>query len=110
MDFKQIDDGFAVTGQIETGDITAIAQAGFKSVVCNRPDEEVGAVAHGAIERAANAAGLQFRFIPVAGGFSSEQVESMAAALGELPRPILAYCRSGARSANLYSAASQEQG
>lgn len=107
MHFRQIDDGFAVAPQITAGDIAAIAREGFKSIVCNRPDNEMGAVPHEAIAKAAQAAGLDFRFIPVGSGLSHDQVDAMADALANMPRPILAYCRSGARSTNLYMIASQ---
>ncbi|MDE1928028.1 MAG: TIGR01244 family phosphatase, partial [Burkholderiales bacterium] len=36
---------------------------------------------------------------------SPEQIAAFAALLAELPRPLLAFCRSGARSARLYQAA-----
>jgi uncharacterized protein (TIGR01244 family) len=109
MNYRQINDDVAVAGQITVGDIDAIAKAGFKSVVCNRPDNEMGAVPHDSVASAAAAAGLQFRFIPVAGGMTQQNVNDMVSALAELPKPMLAYCRSGARSANLYMVASQAQ-
>jgi len=106
MEYRQITDDFAVTGQISAEDIAAIKAAGFKSVIGNRPDTEEGAVAHGEIEAAARAAGLDFRFIPVvASAITPEDVEKMADALDEMQGPIFAYCRSGARSTNLYSMA-----
>ena len=108
MNYRQIDENIAVTGQITEADVAAIAQAGFKSVVCNRPDEEQGAVPHQAIEKAAAAAGLEFRFIPVGGfGMTPVNVDEMAKAVRDLPKPMLAYCRSGARSANLYMTAAR---
>ncbi|HEX4896713.1 MAG TPA: sulfur transferase domain-containing protein [Solimonas sp.] len=80
------------------------AQAGFRSVVNNRPDFEHGPdqPTNAAIEAAAKAAGLEYRFLPVSGGHQTpEQIEAMARLLDELPRPLLMFCRSGARSANL---------
>lgn len=111
MQFRQIDEGFAVAGQISAGDVQAIADAGFKSLICNRPDAEPGAVPHDAIEQAARDAGLEFRFIPVAGsGITQGNVTEMAGALDGLPRPVLAYCRSGARCMNLYMLVNQMRG
>lgn len=86
------------------------AAAGFKSVVNNRPDFEHGPdqPTSAAIQAAAEAAGLQYRHLPVAGGYQTpEQVAAMAALLAELPRPLLMFCRSGARSANLFAQASR---
>ena len=81
------------------------ARAGFRSVVNNRPDFEHGPdqPTNAAIEAAARAAGLEYRFLPVAGGYQTpEQVAAFARLLHELPRPMLVFCRSGARSTNLY--------
>ncbi|MEZ5810113.1 MAG: TIGR01244 family sulfur transferase [Rhizobiaceae bacterium] len=111
MEIRRIDDGFAVAGQIGPQHVEAIAQAGFKSLVCNRPDTEEGAVAHGEIEDMAKAAGLEWRFIPVVSGAMTQQdVVDMGKALDELPQPVLAYCRSGARCANLYLLVQQMRG
>jgi len=103
MEIRQIDKDFAVTGQITAADVPAIAKAGYASLVCNRPDTEPGAMPHNEIDLAAAAAGMQFRFLPVVSGqITPQNVADMKAALDELPRPVLAYCRSGARCANLY--------
>ncbi len=108
MEIRQIDKNFAVTGQITPADVAAIAKAGFASLVCNRPDTEAGAVPHNEIDLAAAAAGLQFHFLPVvSGAITPENVADMKAALKELPQPVLAYCRSGARCANLYMLVNQ---
>ncbi len=54
---------------------------------------------------------LEFRYIPVvSGAITSEDVEKMADALDEMEGPIFAYCRSGARSTNLYMMAKQLRG
>jgi uncharacterized protein (TIGR01244 family) len=84
------------------------AQAGFKSVVNNRPDFEHGPdqPTSAQIEAAARSAGLEYRHLPVAGGYQSpEEIAAMAKLLAELPRPLLMFCRSGARSSRLYQAA-----
>ncbi len=84
------------------------ARLGFRSVVNNRPDFEGGAdqPANAAIEAAARAAGLEYRFLPVNGGYQSpEEIAAFAALMRELPRPVLLFCRSGARSTKLYLSA-----
>jgi uncharacterized protein (TIGR01244 family) len=83
-------------------------EVGFKSVINNRPDFEhgPGQPSNADIEAAARAAGLEYRFLPVDGGYQSPQeIAAFAKLLEELPRPILAFCRSGARSTRLYMAA-----
>lgn len=104
MEYRQITDNYAVSGQIEPGDVAAIKTAGFKSVICNRPDDEQpGQTPHDRIEAAVEAAGLAFRYIPVVSGqITSDNVEDQAAALADLDGPVFAYCRSGARCTNLY--------
>ncbi|MDP3895452.1 MAG: TIGR01244 family sulfur transferase [Mesorhizobium sp.] len=112
MDYRQVSDDFAVAGQITAEDIQAIKAAGFKSVICNRPDEEQpGQPPHGGIQAAAEAAGLAFAYIPVVSGqITQRNVVDMADALDELDGPVFAYCRSGARSTNLYMMAKQSRG
>lgn len=94
-----------------TPDAMAEAAAmGFKSVVNNRPDFEHGPdqPTSAEIQAAAQAAGLQYRHLPVAGGYQSpEEIAAFAQLLQELPRPLLVFCRSGARSTRLFMQAQQ---
>ncbi|EKF17604.1 TIGR01244 family sulfur transferase [Nitratireductor pacificus] len=104
MDIRRISEDYAVSPQIAVEDVAAIKAAGFRSVVCNRPDgEDAGQPPVAAIAEAAKAAGLDFRHVPVvSGAMTMDDVTAMAAALKDLPGPVFAYCRSGTRSANLY--------
>ena len=86
------------------------AAMGFKAVVNNRPDFEHGPdqPTSAAIQAAAEAAGLEYRHLPVAGGYQSPQeIAAFADLLAELPRPLLVFCRSGARSTRLFMQAQQ---
>lgn len=105
MEYRQISDKYSVAGQILPEDVAAIKAAGFNALICNRPDgEQPGQPSATSIEAAAKAAGLEFRYIPVISGqITGENVADQAAAIGELEGPVFAYCRSGARSTNLYS-------
>ena len=97
-----------VAPQLEPAAMAEAAKAGFKSVINNRPDFEHGPdqPTSAQIEAAARTAGLEYRHLPVDGGYQSpEQIAAFAKLLQELPRPILAFCRSGARSTRLYNAA-----
>ena len=94
-----------VAPQLTPEAMAEAAAAGFRSVVNNRPDFEHGPnqPTSAAIEAAALAAGLQYRHLPVDGGYQSpEEIAAFAALLQELPRPLLAFCRSGARSTRLF--------
>lgn len=97
-----------VAPQLEPAAMAEAAKAGFRSVINNRPDFEHGPEqpTSAQIEAAARAAGLEYRHLPVDGAFQSpEQIAAFAALLRDLPRPILAFCRSGARSTRLFQAA-----
>lgn len=103
--FTELDEIIAVSPQIEASDIADIAAAGFKSIICNRPDGESGdQTPYSVIEAAAQATSIPIRNIPVvSGAITIDNVRDMKAALAELPKPVFAYCRSGARCTNLYA-------
>ena len=108
MQARFIDKNFAVAPQIAAAHVKAIAEAGFKTIICNRPDTEDGAVPHDEVQKAAEDAGLTFRFLPVVSGqISDDDVQQMGAILREVPKPVLAYCRSGGRCMNLYGMVQQ---
>jgi uncharacterized protein (TIGR01244 family) len=99
---------FSVAPQLEPSAMALAAAAGFKSVVNNRPDFEGGPEqpTSATIKAAAEAAGLTYAYLPVAGGFQSpEEIAQFAQLLKQLPKPVLAFCRSGARSTKLYQSA-----
>ena len=105
MIFKELDKNVSVAPQIQPGDIEAIVAAGFKSIICNRPDgEEHDQPAYSLIETAAKEAGLPICNIPVVSGrITRDNVADMKVALETMPKPVFAYCRSGARCTNLYA-------
>jgi len=98
----------SVAPQLGPDAMAALADAGYKSVINNRPDFEGGPdqPTHAAIEAAARAAGLAYAYLPVAPGLQTpEEVARFAQLLAELPRPIVAFCRTGTRSGKLFRAA-----
>ena len=106
---RSIDADVCVAPQLEPRAMAELAALGFKSVVNNRPDFEHGPdqPTNAAVEAAARAVGLEYRFLPVSGAYQSpEDAAAMATLLAELPRPLLMFCRSGARSTRLYMLAS----
>ncbi|WP_274629947.1 TIGR01244 family sulfur transferase [Arvimicrobium flavum] len=112
MNYRQIAEGYSVSSQITPEEVAEIKAAGFKSVICNRPDnEDPGQPSADTIRTAVEAAGLAFRHIPVISGqLTQANVEEQAAALEELEGPVFAYCRSGTRCTNLYAGAQQLKG
>ena len=106
-----LDDRTLVAGQIAPGDMAQIAAAGVTLVINNRPDgEEAGQPTSAEIEAAARASGLDYRFIPIAGGIAAEQVLEMADALATAGGQTFAFCRSGTRSTFLWALARASQG
>lgn len=109
MQIKKLTEQLSVAPQIGVADIAALKAAGFRTVICNRPDGEGSdQTAYADIEAAARAAGLEARYLPVVPGrFGAAEAIEFAAMIEALPQPVLAYCRSGARSGMLWQAAQQ---
>jgi len=101
---------FGTLGQIDYSHVAEIAQQGYKSIINNRPDGEggPGQPSNASIQAEAEKLGLNYAYLPVLpGAFTPAQVQEMARLLQTMPGPILAFCRSGARSTNLYQLALQ---
>jgi uncharacterized protein (TIGR01244 family) len=108
LPIRPVADEVFVAPQLSPADLAEAARAGFRSVINNRPDFEGGPEqpTSAALAEAAAAAGLQYRYLPVNGAYQSPQeIAAFGALLAELPPPVLAFCRSGARSTRLYQAA-----
>jgi uncharacterized protein (TIGR01244 family) len=101
-------DQFGTLGQIDTSHLAEIAQQGYKSVINNRPDGEGGPDQPKNADIQAEKLGLHYAYLPVVpSAMTVEQVREMARLLNTMPSPVLAFCRSGARSTNLYQLALQ---
>lgn len=111
-DFRTLTENFLASPQISVADVEAAREIGVRLIVDNRPDgEDPTAPQSHDIEAAAQAAGIEFRAIPVGhSGFSETQVEQMIAALEDATGKVLAYCRSGTRSTLLWSLAQAKGG
>lgn len=109
---RKVDESISVAPQITPEDVAAIKAAGFVALVNNRPDEEQEGQPEGdAIRAAAEAAGLRYTAIPIGhGGFSHPQIAAMVDVLEGAEGPILAFCRSGTRSCNLWALARARMG
>ncbi len=112
LTLRPLNDRFDVAPQIDPADVPAIKAAGYVAIVNNRPDdEESGQPTGDALRAAAEAAGLAYTAIPVTqAGLSHPQLDAMAAALTAADGPVLAYCRSGTRSCNLWALAAAKTG
>jgi len=102
---KALSPNVSVSSQISVAEAAAARREGFRSVIGNRPDGEAsGQPSWAEIEAAAQAAGLETRHIPVANNAIDDvAVAEFAQALETMPKPVLAYCGSGRRSAILWA-------
>jgi uncharacterized protein (TIGR01244 family) len=105
MNIRKIDERFAITGQIQPEDLKTLAEAGYRGIVCARPDnEEMGQPGFSEIARAAEQEGLKAFHISVTGPLTEGQLIRFEQAMAEMDGPVLGYCRSGGRAGSLYQA------
>lgn len=107
-EIQQLSAAVSVAPQLDVDAMAWAAQAGFRSVVNNRPDFEGGPAqpTSAALQAAAEAAGLRYVYLPVAPSVQTpEEIARFGELLEELPAPVLAFCRTGTRSGKLYRAA-----
>ena len=105
MKLNKIIDDYVVSDQIQTEDITTIKNKGFKTIFCNRPDnEETNQITVKSIQDQADKNGLDFIHQPVVGGQITQQdVDLFKSHYAAAEKPIFAYCRSGTRSSMLWA-------
>ncbi len=105
MSYQQLSEDFAVSSQISVDDLTEIAEAGFKSIICNRPDgEDFGQPSAETISNACKQNGLRFYHVPVKGQIDlPDAVPHQAEIMRKAKGPFFAYCRSGNRSTILWN-------
>ena len=99
MDIRKLSDDYSVSPQITPADAKSIAQAGFKTVICNRPNGENPPFLHmPEIKAAVEACGLAFYDNPFdPSTFGPDKIEKQKALLSQAEKPVLAYCASGNR-------------
>ncbi|KIG11174.1 Beta-lactamase hydrolase-family protein [Burkholderia sp. MR1] len=95
----------SVSTQISTTDVETLKGLGFRSIVCHRPDGEApNQPSFGEIAQVAKLVGIEAIYQPVVPGQRlTDEAVVFAALCTELPKPILAYCRTGTRSATLWT-------
>jgi sulfide:quinone oxidoreductase len=105
MDIKTLTAGLSVSGQIMPADVKDIKDAGFRAIICNRPDGEgADQPTFEEVAKAAKDIGIEAAYLPIVSGkVTDEDAEAFDGKLTELPGPVLAYCRTGTRSATLWS-------
>lgn len=101
---KPLADDVFVCAFVPPGKLADLA-LNFRTIINNRPDaEEPGQPASAAIEAEARRLGLDYIHLPVVRGkITDNEVESFGDAITRSKRPILAFCRTGTRSATLWA-------
>ena len=111
MMVRPLDEKMQVSSQIRPEDVAQLKESGVTMIVNNRPDcEEAGQPHSSEIEAAAEVAGIAYRFVPIQRGIGPADVECMREALEAAEGKMLAFCRSGNRSALAWAVARREQG
>lgn len=98
-------------GQLTPEDMAKLAACGVKSIVFNRPDaEETDQPSLANLMQAAEAAGIEFYHQPVISGqVTFAEGKEFARICAELPKPLVAFCRTGARCGCLWALSKSEQ-
>jgi uncharacterized protein (TIGR01244 family) len=109
---RQLDDTTLVGGQVAPDDVPGLKAQGVTMLVNNRPDnEDPDQPLSTDIEAAAQAAGLEYRHIPIRYGIGPSDVEAMRKAMHATgDGKLLAFCRSGNRSTLAWAVARAEDG
>ncbi len=105
---QRLDADVSVAPQLGPEAMAEARAAGFRSVINNRPDFEAGPSqpTNASVEAAARAVGLEYAYLPVAPNFqSAEEIARFGELIRSMPKPVLAFCRSGTRSGKLWHAA-----
>ncbi|WP_455478037.1 TIGR01244 family sulfur transferase [Bartonella sp. B10] len=104
MNLQQIESGIFISAQINVENIKTLAKAGFKTIICNRPDhEDPHQPDFSIIKAAAQKYGIKTYHIPIAPPtIEQSDVETMQKILKTASLPLLAYCHHGTRSMHLY--------
>ncbi|NRP15745.1 MULTISPECIES: TIGR01244 family sulfur transferase [unclassified Marinobacterium] len=107
MDVRKLTDSISVSPQVAIEDIKSIADAGFKTVICNRPNGESEDQPDLAlIEAECQKLGLTYVSQPViSGNISDQDVEAFDQFLASAQTPIFAFCRTGTRCTMLWGMA-----
>ena len=95
------------SGQLFEHDLRLAAKQGVRSIMNNRPDgESVGQPSSADMAKVAEEVGMAFVHFPVdPKSITRQDAEAFAKICDELERPLLIFCRSGARSTKIWEMA-----
>ena len=104
--------GLSAAGKLDRNDIEALAAAGVRTIVNNRPDDEdPGQVPAAEARSRAEAHGIAYHHIPVtAASLTRADVDAFAKVLASAAQPVVVHCRSGTRSTLLWALTRMRKG
>ncbi|WP_455473917.1 TIGR01244 family sulfur transferase [Bartonella sp. B30(2025)] len=104
MNLQQIEPDIFISAQINVENIASLAKAGFKTIVCNRPDkEDTDQPDFSAIKAEAQKYGIAAYHIPITMSCCTESdVKAMREILKTASLPLLSYCHLGGRAMHIY--------
>jgi uncharacterized protein (TIGR01244 family) len=104
--------GLSAAGKLDRADIEALADAGVKTIINNRPDgEDPGQLPAADAKKLAEARGIAYHHIPfTAATLTKAEVDAFAATLAAAKGPIVAHCRSGTRSTLVWALTRMREG
>ena len=105
MKFAKINNELTVSDQITIEDLKEIHTQGYKTIFCNRPDQESeGQLNFSSIEKEAQNLGIKTIHQPVVGGqISDNDIAQFGNYFENSQKPIFAYCRTGTRCSTLWA-------
>ncbi len=105
MEIHQLTSLLSVSPQLTAEDLEQVVAAGFKTVICHRPDREAeDQPASDEIAAACEKLGIAWHYQPVKPrAFTDEQALHFGELLEEAAGPVLAFCRTGTRCTNLWA-------
>ena len=104
--------GVTAAGALTREHIAALAAAGTKMIINNRPDaEDPGQLSAEEARRLAAAHGIAYHHIPfVAATLTAADIDAFATALKSAAGPVVAHCRSGTRSTMIWALTQMREG
>lgn len=111
LDVRPLVDGLSVSPQVTEQDIRDAHEAGFRTIINNRPDgEEPGQLSAAEAARIAQELGMSYIYMPATSPTLDQISGAFGQALAAADGPVLAHCRSGTRCTILWALAEAKAG
>ena len=107
---QALSENLTVSGQLDNKTFQLLLKQGFKSVIVNRPDQEMGNnVSVSQLRNIAEQSHVSVIYQPIDNGkITQTDIIEFSKYYNELPKPILMICKSGQRSSELFNEARKQ--